>query len=97
MTAACFFLDEHELEVLQALPGAHGASALQRLWSVKEAAFKATPHNRGTGLRHYRVLDIEAPEGEVMPRLNPLMRCRYRCFDIDHGGRQGCVAFAATY
>jgi 4'-phosphopantetheinyl transferase EntD len=95
--AAGFFLDEHELEALHALPGAQAATVLKRLWSIKEAAFKATPHNRGTGLQHYRVLDIQAPEGKVTPRNKPLMRCRYRCFDIAHRGRMGCVAFAVTY
>lgn len=94
--AARFFLDEHELKALHALPATQVATVLKRLWSIKEAAFKATPHNRGTGLQHYHVPDIETVEGKVTLRIKPHLRCHYRCFDIAHRGQMGCVAFAVT-
>lgn len=50
-----FFLSPRELEALAALPGGLEEKALLRLWTVKEAVFKAHLANVGSVLRHYEI------------------------------------------
>lgn len=57
--AARFFLTDAELGALGALP----TDALLRLWTVKEALFKADRHNRGCVLTHYEVANPFLEEG----------------------------------
>lgn len=54
--AARFFLHPHER--------AEGGELL-RLWTVKEALYKATPDNGGGGLLDYELADHEAPVGSA--------------------------------
>ena len=55
---ARFFLTGDELAVV----GSDDAILL-RLWTIKEALFKANPHNAGTTLLDYRLVDPLAPAG----------------------------------
>jgi 4'-phosphopantetheinyl transferase EntD len=60
---ARFFLDDSECAWLEAQPEATRASHLVRLWSIKEAVFKADLANASTTLRDYRIADPSAPRG----------------------------------
>ncbi|MFC5724228.1 4'-phosphopantetheinyl transferase superfamily protein [Streptomyces gamaensis] len=62
---ARFFLDERERSYLAALPEAARAGERLRLWTVKEALFKADPHNRRTVLHDYRTADPAARSGRA--------------------------------
>ena len=45
-----------------------GAGDLLRLWTVKEALFKATPGNEGATLLGYETIDPAAPAGRAVDR-----------------------------
>lgn len=54
-----------------------------RLWTVKEALFKADPDNAGTVVGDYEVLEPRALEGEARSRAG--RRLRYRCLRVGGG------------
>jgi hypothetical protein len=53
-----FFLTEREAAAIVGAP-----DAALRLWTVKEALYKATPDNAGLGLRMFEVTDPAADSG----------------------------------
>ncbi len=53
--AARLFLDDLEQARIDALPEPERSRARLALWTVKEAAYKATPHNSGHTVAAYRV------------------------------------------
>ncbi|MEU1627597.1 4'-phosphopantetheinyl transferase superfamily protein [Streptomyces sp. NPDC020096] len=63
-----FFLDERERSWLASLPETARATEQLRLWTVKEALFKADPDNRHTVLRDYTTLDAAAQRGRAQAR-----------------------------
>ncbi len=65
---ARFFLDEHERTWLASLPEHTRPTEQLRLWTVKEALFKADPDNRHTVLLDYRTLDASAHRGRARAR-----------------------------
>lgn len=68
-----FFLREHELAWLDATPARNDEHI--RLWTVKEALFKADPGNVGTVLRSYALADPGARTGYA--QREPCMRFCY--------------------
>jgi len=62
---ASFFLTESELGWLESVPASTAPAVLTRLWTVKEALFKADPANAGTALRQYEVADPTAARGRA--------------------------------
>ncbi|UGY91463.1 4'-phosphopantetheinyl transferase superfamily protein [Streptomyces gobiensis] len=63
--AARFFLDERERAWLSTVPAAARATEQIRLWTVKEALFKANPGNRHTLLRDYSTHHAAARSGRA--------------------------------
>lgn len=66
--AARKFLDERERAWLAALEARARGAALIRFWTVKEAAFKADPENRGCVVGDYLLEDPGAERGGVRRR-----------------------------
>jgi len=62
---ASFFLTESELGWLESVPTDEVPAVLTRLWTVKEALFKADPVNAETTLRDYQVADPAAMRGRA--------------------------------
>jgi hypothetical protein len=52
---APLFLVEHEQQTLTAVPASRQRAELLRMWTVKEALYKADPANAGIDLRRYTV------------------------------------------
>lgn len=63
--AGRFFLRPAEQDWLAALPQRRRARALLRLWTAKEALYKATPDNGGALLGDYRLADPGAACGQA--------------------------------
>lgn len=63
--SARFFLGPREQEWCLRFEPSVRSEHLQRLWTVKEALFKADPHNRNTGLVDYVVEYPGKPKGRV--------------------------------
>lgn len=57
-----FFLRDEEASAL----GSVSNEEVLRLWTVKEAIFKADPQNKDRVLRHYRVNDLRQGSGPAM-------------------------------
>jgi len=64
--AARLFLSDPEQAWLGTLDDSVRAGQLQRLWTIKEAAFKANPHNGDTWLSDYRLKDPGQHDGEAL-------------------------------
>jgi 4'-phosphopantetheinyl transferase EntD len=62
---ASFFLTDRERAWLETVPSERRADSLVRLWTVKEALFKADPDNASTVLRDYAVHDPAAHNGRA--------------------------------
>jgi len=62
---ASFFLTESERGWLDSVPTDEVPAELTRLWTVKEALFKADPGNADTALRDYEVADPAAMDGRA--------------------------------
>lgn len=86
--AARFFLSRGEREQLLHTPG----SALVRLWTVKEAVFKADPGNSGRGLLDYQVADPTARRGEARVAGDATMLIRYASLRVRGGFLTAAVA-----
>lgn len=65
MAGAPFFLGTDEETWVRALPERQRARALLRLWTIKEAAFKADRDNASATLRDYRLVSPGASRGEA--------------------------------
>jgi 4'-phosphopantetheinyl transferase EntD len=80
-----FFLNAQEqIWILTALPITRPRELL-RLWTVKEALFKANPHNRDSLLGHYGLIDPEALAGQASWRGDESIRYRYGTLALDDG------------
>lgn len=73
-----FFLAPQEQALLRQAP----ARTLLRLWTVKEAIFKADPDNALASVRGYVLEDPEAPEGRVCTGSKTF---HYRTFEVPGG------------
>jgi hypothetical protein len=73
-----FFLAPEEQARLRHAP----ARTLLRLWTVKEAIFKADPDNALASVRGYVLEDPEAPEGRVRTGPKTFL---YRTFEVPGG------------
>lgn len=78
---ARFFLDPAECAWLAAQPAPERPAHLLRLWTVKEAVFKANPANRSTALHQYQLADCAAVRGIAV--LHPDCTFDYRSADVD--------------
>jgi hypothetical protein len=58
---------------------------LLRLWTVKEAVFKADTHNAGRGLLDYRLADPKAVVGEARIASEPILPLRYASVAVEGG------------
>jgi acyl carrier protein len=65
---ARFFLDDRERRWLGTVPESARAAELVRLWTVKEALYKADPDNRNAILRDYSTADPAAGSGPARRR-----------------------------
>ncbi|WP_438297473.1 4'-phosphopantetheinyl transferase superfamily protein [Streptomyces sp. HUAS TT7] len=88
-----FFLDEREQAWLTSLPLSVRASEQLRLWTVKEALFKADPDNRHTVLCDYLTADPAAHHGRARARPHPDRTFAYTSTRLQGGHLSGAVAF----
>ncbi|MFJ8314148.1 MULTISPECIES: 4'-phosphopantetheinyl transferase superfamily protein [unclassified Streptomyces] len=88
-----FFLDEREQTWLASLPHSVRATNRMRLWTVKEALFKADPYNRHTVLRDYATADPAAHQGRAHARPHPITNFAYASARLNGGHLSGAVAF----
>jgi 4'-phosphopantetheinyl transferase EntD len=80
-----FYLDEGEQAWLAAQPEAARASVRLRLWTVKEALFKAHLGNAGTVVSDYRVEDPAAGAGRASLRGRSAWPWRYATLTLAEG------------
>jgi len=85
---ARLFLVERERD------GAAGPDDLLRLWTVKEALFKATPDNEGVTFLDYEVADAAALAGDALDRAGH--RLRYVSGGLNGGWLSVAVCDAAV-
>jgi 4'-phosphopantetheinyl transferase EntD len=94
---AQFFLTEAEQAWLDTVPGDVRPAALVRLWTVKEALFKADPGNAGTVLRDYGLGDPAAYRGAAARTGGPMSagpEFRYVSFALPRGAVSVAVALS---
>jgi 4'-phosphopantetheinyl transferase EntD len=89
--AARFFLTERESGAIDAR-----SDDLLRLWTVKEALFKATPANGDLSLRMYETLDAAAELGEARLDGSGALVFRYGSWRVNSGFLSVALAFAAS-
>jgi 4'-phosphopantetheinyl transferase EntD len=77
-----FFLDDTERRFLESLPARERAGERLRLWTVKEAVFKANLENEGTVVGDYRTVVPAARAGLAEGRG---FSCRYASVPFAHG------------
>ena len=83
--AARFFLTDGEQEWLKEL-GGHGSSQhLLRLWTVKEAIFKADPENGQKILGDYVLENPSQWDGNAYPKDRMFLRFHYSSIQLDEG------------
>ena len=83
--AARFFLTDGEQEWLKEL-GGHGSSQhLLRLWTVKEAIFKADPENGQKILGDYVLENPSQWDGSAYPKDRMFLRFHYSSIQLDEG------------
>jgi 4'-phosphopantetheinyl transferase EntD/acyl carrier protein len=91
---APFFLTEAERARLTAAPAPARAAALLRLWTVKEALFKADPDNAAAVLRDYAVADPAARRGQAVRAAAPAVEFRYLSLAVPRGFLSVAVALS---
>lgn len=64
-TVGRWFLDESEIDWLDAQPRSRDAVHLVRLWTVKEAAYKSHPRNAARTFHEFAIVDPAASDGTV--------------------------------
>ncbi|MFX4293304.1 4'-phosphopantetheinyl transferase superfamily protein [Streptomyces bohaiensis] len=89
---ARFFLTDREQDHLAALPAPRRPASLLRLWTVKEALYKADPDNARTRLRDYALDDPGARAGTARTVRAPTRDLPYLTLDLS----RGCFSVAAT-
>jgi 4'-phosphopantetheinyl transferase EntD len=82
---ARFFLQPDEQAWLAGQAPAAREAHLTRLWTVKEAAYKANLRNAGTVLAQYRLADPQAWRGTALAPVRPTTHIRYRSLELDGG------------
>jgi len=80
--AARFFLSEKELEWLRRQ---NEPSHLLRLWTVKEALYKANPKNEDTGLADYVLEHPGWSSGKAYLLRMPALEFHYNCIPFRNG------------
>ena len=90
--AARFFLSAAERARLPSAPG----SELLRLWTVKEAVFKADLHNDGRGLLDYQLADARAAQGVAHACAELDIEIRYVSIALPGGFLSAAVAHHRT-
>jgi 4'-phosphopantetheinyl transferase EntD len=80
-----FFLNAQEQDWLHSALPVSRPRELVRLWTVKEALFKANPHNRDSLLGHYGLIDPEALVGQAGWKEDESIRYRYGTLALDDG------------
>jgi hypothetical protein len=83
--AARFFLTDRELEWVKALGPEASPQHLLRLWTVKEAIFKADPDNSRKILGDYVLENPSQWEGSAYPRDRTFLRFQYSSVQLDKG------------
>ena len=91
--AARFFLTAAERAWVERLPSARRAVELLRLWTIKEALFKADPLNRGMGLADYSLAEPAADRGRVEIRRGSVLELRYLSHTLEAGFLSAAVAY----
>jgi phosphopantetheinyl transferase (holo-ACP synthase) len=89
---ARFFLTQRELQTWPDVLNPDHAPDLLRLWTVKEALYKATADNDGLTVRDYTVLEPWAWNGCAVLASRPELRLRY----VTTVARGGYLTVAAT-
>jgi hypothetical protein len=88
-----FFLGSHEIAWLRARPAPDRPAELLRLWTVKEALYKANLANRDTLLAQYSLEDAAAHAGGAMWRDEPVAAYRYATLLLEEGVLTVAVRF----
>ena len=83
--AARFFLTRPEQRWVTRLPHPDQPVNLLRLWTVKEALFKADPLNGATGLLDYSVEEPGLDTGNACRTGENLLHLRYASFHLEEG------------
>jgi 4'-phosphopantetheinyl transferase EntD len=94
--AALLFLGEQERLAWQRVPEVQQALLLRRLWCIKEAAFKANPHNGNTVLADYALEDIHATSGRIVSTTNTDLTIDYTSDEQRIGRDLACIALAVA-
>lgn len=82
---ARLFLTEHERSALGALPAPRRRTELLRMWTVKEALFKADPDNTGIDLCRYTLNEPLARRGTARLAGTAVAAFRYLSLDLPRG------------
>lgn len=77
LRAGRFFLTPAERVWVEGLPEARRSTELLRLWTIKEALFKADPGNVRTGLSDYALGDPASARGALALRREKMLQFRY--------------------
>lgn len=93
--SARFFLTGFEMHQLKSVPHQARPWLLQKLWCIKEAAFKANPDNHSTHVFDYEVQDIFSDHGVVVWLEHAELHGRYNSTPLISEYGQGCVAFVS--
>jgi acyl carrier protein len=94
---ASFFLTEAERAWLDTVPEADRAATLTRLWTVKEALFKADPGNAETVLRDYAVIDPACWSGGAQRGGGPDPGFRYASLALGRGFLSVALALSDSW
>ena len=89
---ARLFLTDNELAQLHSASYHTQSWLLQKLWCIKEAAFKANPKNKNTHVFDYEVMNIFCDQGEVSCTQDSKTKAKYICMRLDSAEGQGCIA-----
>ena len=82
---ARFFMADDELKYIRGLRGHTASQRVLRIWTIKEALFKATPDNRSLVLRSFRLTDPNLKEGEAAVVSRPGLGLHYSSISLDDG------------
>lgn len=91
--AARLFLTMSEMQQLESVPEHEKPWLMQKLWCIKEAAFKANPDNHSSHVFDYEIENIFSHNGDVVWISDEEVHGRYMCMPIISEMGQGCVAF----
>jgi 4'-phosphopantetheinyl transferase EntD len=94
--AARFFLVGHELHYVDALPRDRQGAELLRLWTVKEAVFKASAGNAGRLLADFALDDPAARAGSARRHDGSTFTARYGSIDLGEGWLALALATTGT-